>query len=387
MRINDIIIKLKNNEVALRLREKKHQIVYKRHSKRMMQSMKRFIACNDKKSGIQIKREIELCKKYWHCYPLHYFRYDLYRKDKHLSDSALVNYIPEFFFYNMYLPYYDSRKFEILLSNKIITEQYFRSLNIAQPKTVCKLINSKIYTNELEEISFYGVEEKLKELSPKKIFVKQVDGLVGYRIYIFQKNDLGKYIDRDNKMFNESFIKEIIKNNDFIVQPGLEQDKKLSNIYSNSVNTFRICTENKSGNVKFICSTLRIGRYGNQVDNSAQDGIILKVDKDTGKVGDHATSEMNECFYVHPDTNFVFKDYKIKNWSEIKNFAIKSASKLYQFTYLGWDIALTEKGPVAIETNLGFGLDHYQVALGGVREIFGINDPSYYWRNIKHIKK
>jgi hypothetical protein len=54
---------------------------------------------------------------------------------------------------------------------------------------------------------------------------------------------------------------------------------------------------------------------------------------------------------------------------------------LPQFTYLGWDIALTKEGPLAIETNLGFGLDLYQVSLGGLREAFGIENPKFYWKN------
>ena len=60
---------------------------------------------------------------------------------------------------------------------------------------------------------------------------------------------------------------------------------------------------------------------------------------------------------------------------------MENAKRLPQFTYLGWDIALTRRGPLAIETNLGFGLDSYQIALGGLREPFQISDPQFYWKN------
>ena len=61
------------------------------------------------------------------------------------------------------------------------------------------------------------------------------------------------------------------------------------------------------------------------------------------------------------------------------NFTLKCAAKLPQFTYLGWDIALTEQGPIVIETNLEFGIDLYQIALGGLKEAFEISDPKKYW--------
>ena len=374
-------IKIKNTYLALRLREIQHRLLYKKSYKRMAQAMERFRRCDSKKPKSQMKKEMNLCKKFWGCYPLHYYRYDLYRKDKELSESELLNYIPEFFFYSLFLPFYDSKKYEVLLTGKIITEQFFRSLRIPQPHTICKLINNHIYTSELVEINYNDVEEELTEKNYQKVFVKPVDGQGGYGIYIFNKNDSGQYVTQDNDVLNEEFLNKIGAKNDYIIQPGLKQDSEISKIYPDSINTFRIATENKNGNVCILCSVLRIGRGGNQVDNISQDGLILKIDVDTGKIGDRATSEQCEYFEKHPDTDFIFKGYKILNWNKIKKFVMESAKKLPQFTYLGWDIALTKNGPLAIETNLGFGLDLYQVALGGLREIFKVSDPKFYWKN------
>ncbi len=373
--------KIKNSYLVLRLMEIQHRLVYEKNYERMAQAMRRYEKCDNKKPKSQIRKEMNLCKKFWGCYPLHYYRYDLYRKDKELSENKLLNYIPEFFFYRLFLPFYDSEKYKILLTDKIITERFFRSLKILQPHTICKLINNHIYTNELVKISYNDVEQELTKKKYQKIFVKPADGIGGYGIYIFHKNDRGQYVTKDNDVLNEDFLNKIGAQNSYIIQPGLEQDPEISEIYSHSVNTFRIATENKNGNVRILYSVLRIGRDENQVDNIAQDGLILKIDTDTGKAGDHATSEQCEYFEKHPDTNFVFKSYKIFNWNKIKKFTIESAKKLPQFTYLGWDIVLTKGGPLAVEPDLVFGLDGYQLALGGLREIFQISDPQFYWKN------
>jgi len=171
----------------------------------------------------------------------------------------------------------------------------------------------------------------------------------------------------------------LVKKNNFIIQPGLEQDGRVSNIYPYSINTFRIATECKNDEARILCATLRMRVNSSQVDNSAQYGIITKTDIESGNLGDFAANEECNIFYKHPNTGFIFKGYKISNWYDIRKFTEECAKKMPQFTYLGWDIALTKNGPVAIETNLGFGLDHYQVSIGGLREVFKIDDPGFYW--------
>ncbi len=382
MDIEEILRNVKSYYLVLRLRELKHRLTYKRYYKRMAQAMERFHECNNKKPSRQIRREMGLCKKFWGCYPLHYFRYDLYKQDKQLTEQELIDYIPEFFFYVLFLPFYYPGEEERVLSDKIRTEQFFRSLGIPQPPTICKIIKNRVYNNRLCEIDFETIAEKIEEEKYKKIFVKPSDGAGGYGIYIFNRVNEKHYVNSNNVIFDEGFLNQIGKRNDYIIQPGLEQEESISRIYPHSINTFRIVTENKNGHVSIVCSVLRMGRGGKQVDNISQDGLILKIDKDGGRCGGYATTEQCEYFEKHPDTNFVFQTYRISCWDKIEEFVIKNADKLPQFVYIGWDIALTKKGPLAIEGNLAFGLDLYQIPLGGLKEQFKIGNPEFYYRNI-----
>lgn len=380
MNFEKILKDIKGSYLCLRLKEVKHRFTYKKKYSKMAHALERFKKCDNKKPSSQIRKEINLCKQYWGCFPLHYYRYNLYRNDKELSERELLNYIPEFFFYDLFLPFYDSGKYEILLTDKIITEQLFRSLSIPQAHTICKVINNHIFSIELGEIKFNAIKQELKEKKYQKIFVKPVDGQGGYGIFIFERNNRGVYRTANNDVLNEEFLHEIGVNNNYIIQAGLEQIKEISYMYPRSVNTFRIATENKNGNTRVLCSTLRMGKGGNQVDNSAQDGIVLGININTGETDPFAATELGVFFSKHPDTNFVFKNHKISNWRKVKDAVLVFAKKLPQFVYLGWDIALTQNGPIVIETNLGFGLDHYQVPLGGLREIFNIDVPQIYWR-------
>ena len=381
MKVQALLQSVATSGAVTRVREWRHRFAYKKTSHRMAEAVDRFRASRTRKPSRQIRREKKLCKRFWSCSPLHYVRYNLYEQDRRLSDDELLSYIPEFFFYRLFLPFHDGPEYSILLTEKNITEQLFRSVGIAQPQTLFKLVENRMYDEELNEISFADVQGHWHELKYAKLFIKPVDGQGGYGIVICHRDANGQYVTPDDQVVDEQYIHQLGRDRDYIVQPGLEQAPEMSRMYADSVNTFRIATERKGTNTRILCATLRMGQGGNEVDNSAQDGVVMGVDVRTGASLGHAATEAGEQFTEHPDTGASFRECRFEAWDMIERFVLQSAAKLPQFTYLGWDIALTTAGPVAIETNLGFGLDHYQVALGGLRDIFEIDHPDYYWRN------
>lgn len=368
-------------QFALKSAEITHRLTFEKRYPRMAEAMERFNKCKDKKPKSQIKKEMRICKKFWGCYPMHYYRYNLYRKDKKLSDEQLINYVPEFFFYYLFLPFHNNSKLRYLVRDKNKIEQLFRENHISQIDTVCNLVNNRIYTNKLIEIDFSMVKREIEEKNYQKIFVKPLRGEGGHGIYVFNLNNRS-YINKDNQEFNEDFLKKIGKSDDYIIQPGIEQVSEIAQIHPFSVNTFRIATENRDGHVRILCAILRFGRNQAQVDNSDQGGLFVTVDAETGELGRCATSMIGEQFEIHPDTKFRFREHKILYWNEIKEFMEDCAKKLAQFSYLAWDIAITKTGPIVIEVNYGFSLDGFQIIFGGLREKLGINDPHYYWKNM-----
>lgn len=322
-------------------------------------------------------KEKKLIKRYWKCYPHNYYRYDLYRKDKSLTKQQILDYIPEFFFFEVFLPFYNNYKKIEIIENKNMLEILFRSLSIKQPFTVGKIMKNNLFNLYNEKINFNMISKEIEEKKFKKIFIKPCNGKGGYGIYIFNRED-GVYRDSNKITLNSKFLEQIGENTDYIIQGGIEQCKELKEIYPDSVNSFRIITENKNGNVRILRSVLRVGKSDNEVDNICQGGIMLPIDIETGKISDNGSTYDRECFTKHPDTCFVFKGYKLSFWYEVKKFALESASKLPQITYLGWDIAMSIGGPLAIETNIRYGFGR----LSGLSSIYNINDPKYYYKKM-----
>ena len=378
-----IIKKLKATEYGMRLAEKFFPSA-KKHpatSKHFNQAIKRFNECATKKNTSQIKREIQVCKKYWKCYPYHYFTQDLFRADRQLTNEELINYIPHFYWYYLFLSHYSSQKYSIISDNKIIINHFFNVLNIRKPKTLCILFDGKLFSSDMVPITFDRVKHELTNNGYEKIFVKPAKCSGGKGIHIFHKMDDGHYETRQNIIFNNAFLETIGKKTDYILQSGVIQNQEISKIYPASVNTCRIITENKDGANRVVCAMLRMGRGHNEVDNISSGGICTHINVKSGKLGDFALSYTGERFEEHPDTHFAFRNFTIFRWDEIQKFTIEAAGKLPFFTYIGWDIALTADGPVALEINRDPAIDITEMTSHGLREAFDIKDPDYYWKN------
>ncbi len=375
-----ILNKAGGSKLAFRLREIEHRISFAKHDYRMARAVERFKKCTVKKPDRQIREEMNLCKSYWGCHPLHYYRYDLYRKERDLTEEELLNYIPEFFFYRLFIPFHKSGKYDILLlGDKIITEKLFKGLAIPQGSSIGFLIQNRLYSTEFEEIDFAILEKKLKEKYYNKIFVKPSGGMAGSGILIFTGDAAGRYATGGGELLNTTFLQHVGTFGNYILQAGIEQAAEVSALYPHAVNTFRTVTENKRGDVRVVLCILRLGRGGMQIDNASANGIFIKVDVDTGLLADHAHSLEGELFNRHPDTQIVFKDKKVERWQEVKKLAIDSARKMPQFTYIAWDLCVTPEECLALEAHPTMGLDGIQIAHNGLRHYFRIDNPNFYW--------
>jgi glutathione synthase/RimK-type ligase-like ATP-grasp enzyme len=79
---------------------------------------------------------------------------------------------------------------------------------------------------------------------------------------------------------------------------------------------------------------------------------------------------------VHPDTGNVIEGFRIPMWAEVVELLERGQRSLPDLRTLGWDIAVTDDGPLIVETNATYDIDIVQVAYQrGVRsdieEVFG----------------
>lgn len=139
----------------------------------------------------------------------------------------------------------------------------------------------------------------------------------------------------------------------YLLQERVQQHPKMSSLHPASINTVRLITFNINGTVTPFAAAIRIGTHGKNVDNWAAGGIVVGIDLATGQLREEGFFKPGYGGRVtkHPDTDVEFFQFEIPHFQE----AVKLATQLHKYLYgihsIGWDIAITETGPIFIEGN------------------------------------
>lgn len=194
--------------------------------------------------------------------------------------------------------------------------------------------------------------EFLEFLEKHPIFMsKPYDGLGGADVkkeYAKDIEDKKAYFD--NAIEHRIFLEEVVK-----------QHADLNKLCDKSVNTMRIMTFNDHGKPRIIWMGLRVGNGINSIDNFHAKGMAVNIDINTGKlIGKAIDKDLNE-YEEHPVSHIKYNDFQIPCFEEAKKLVLEASLKSDKILVVGWDVAISEKGPVIIEGNRRPGFDIVQV--------------------------
>lgn len=229
-----------------------------------------------------------------------------------------------------------NKQFNYTINNKEKTNQYFDKF-LKRPWCV----NTKV---SLEEFA-----EKFKNST--KILYKPVRGSCGKGVEAFELNG-----ENTKEVYEKlaTYPKGIVE--EYVVQHPV-----MSTLSPSSVNTIRIVTissktkpvtaDGKYMDVAY--AALRIGGGKSIVDNFHSGGMVAAVDIETGEVVTDAADMGGNVFAVHPVTGAKIKGFKIPLFEQAIKLVTDACAMDLVEGNLGWDIAMTENGPVIIEVNTG----------------------------------
>ncbi len=205
--------------------------------------------------------------------------------------------------------------------------------------------------------------EFLEFLDKHEVFMsKPYDGLGGADV----KKEYSKDIENKEEYFNNA-----IKNRIFL-EELVKQHPDMNKLCKKSVNTMRIMTFNDHGKSRIIWMGLRVGNGINSIDNFHAKGMAVNIDINTGKlVGNAIDKNLNE-YEEHPFTHVKFDGFQIPCFEEAKKMVLEASLRSDKILVVGWDVAISDRGPVIIEGNRRPGFDIVQVLSGGRMDI--IND-------------
>lgn len=147
-----------------------------------------------------------------------------------------------------------------------------------------------------------------------------------------------------------------MKDENILVEEYIQQHEKLNMIFSGCVNTIFIHTARlPDGHAEVAgflymecgCGNSRYVNSGNDLMVGIHDDGTLYPFGFSRKNGIRDPIKITE----HPDSGVVFDGFQIPYWPQAVRLALDCAEKVPQLTYIKWDIAITEEGPVIIEGN------------------------------------
>ena len=182
------------------------------------------------------------------------------------------------------------------------------------------------------------------------IVVKTVDGTGGFGV-----EKIETYSNTDTqKLYNELLEKKQI-----LVEECIIQNKEMARLAEKSVNTLRIVTVTKNNITHVMLKVVRFGNGVNAVDNFHSGGMYSVFDNN-GIITKPAVDREGNVYTIHPVTKVQIEGFKIPHYQEAIELAIEASKVVPQLGYVGFDIAISERGPVIVEGNELPGYDLYQ---------------------------
>jgi hypothetical protein len=166
-----------------------------------------------------------------------------------------------------------------------------------------------------------------------------------------------------------SEIYHIVIMSEFLFQECVRQHPEMNKLSPSSLNTLRMDTFiDGEGKIDIISGMVRMSGTNNYVDNISSGGCFVAIDINNGKLKKCAYNITGtRVLLQHPVTNTIFEDFTIPYFFEAKELVIKTASLMPELRLVGWDVGISENGPLIIEGNSDYEIRGSDFAYGGYR--------------------
>ena len=182
-------------------------------------------------------------------------------------------------------------------------------------------------------------------------FAKSLDGSGGKEVKMM-KTDSGTDL--------AALYKELCDNRRWLAEEPIKQHYEMNRLCPDSINTIRMTTVLKDGVPHLMYSLVRVGAGGTEVDNVSSGGYHALLN-DEGVIRGRAHHEKTfSLAEKHPMTGTIFEGFAIPRFSDARKMVLEAALVVPEVRYVGWDVAISENGPVFVEGNTLPGYDMCQ---------------------------
>ena len=257
-----------------------------------------------------------------------------------------------------YLDLLNPKKYYILSRNKYVAHRILEHVGVRMPELFAYYSpegNAHFSNEVVRDCAALAALLKRKQVS--RCVVKAAEGAHGDNVTVV--NDI-EYVNGDCylTLYNgeKTSLSSLLGKEPLLIESVVKQTAQMEAFNRQSVNTIRIMTVlMPDGQAHVIDAWFKLGHKGSCVDNAGRGGNIDGcVDVSTGEMkyavqfdGFRNMKEVER----HPDSNIQINGTRIEGWEDVKSRVVAYQQAFPFCKAAGWDIAITDIGPVVIEVN------------------------------------
>lgn len=231
----------------------------------------------------------------------------------------------------------------------VTTKSFYKLLNYLNKQQYRATMSDKIVFNKIFD-KYLGrkwIDLRVTSLDEFKDFIKDKETIFAKPPTDFGGHGIEKIVLKDEKNIEELYnrLREKKLN---LIEEEIIQHEELNKINPFAVNSFRIVTLVKDGKAHLLANALRIN-----IDDAIAIGCndaYMRLNEE-GKICSRVIDDVANVYTEHPIKKIKFDTVTIPYVKEAFDMALKAALEVPEIRYVGWDIAITEKGPVIMEGN------------------------------------
>lgn len=274
------------------------------------------------------------------------------------------------------------RQHDDFMNDKVMLSSFLSGLGLRATETQAVVDNRRLFGRIPVLRDLDAIRTFLTERAQYPIFAKPAVGSLSVgSALITGVEEGGKTLRLGNgeTVALDEFAQEILDDHGkrgFLFQTAVRQHPKLTEMAGPALGTIRTVTVTENADRPSVLYVLwKIPSPRAMSDNFWQDGSMLaNIDINTGEIVSCRIGTGLDTDYIqnHPTTGKPIVGTRIPYWTELKELAEKAHALFPNSGVLGWDIGMSDEGPVIVECNNSPFHTLYQLATGE-----GVKNPRF----------
>lgn len=202
------------------------------------------------------------------------------------------------------------------------------------------------------------------EVPAGDLFSKPAEGFQGRGAARWRKDASGRYLDSQGAGLTLDQLWErldrLSREQALLLQPALQSHPALTAIADGGLITARLITARVGDEVEYLIGIAKIPRRGAITNNN---GLAAPINGESGRLGAaRAYRPGAPPFAVNPDNGAEITGVTVPDWPRIREMVCRAHRELPGIVFIGWDVALSDRGPLLMEANLNWEATMIQLA-------------------------